>query len=654
MKYRSEVDGLRALAVVSVILFHAGVTFVPGGFLGVDVFFVISGFLITRILVDELDSAQFSITGFYERRCRRILPALFFVLLSTAIASFALTTQSQFKDFSQSLVAVGAFSSNVLFWLDSGYFDSSSELKPLLHTWSLGVEEHYYIVVPVLLYFIFKYAKDYLFWIFVFLVTLSFLLTQIINNTDPNANFYLLPTRAWELGVGSLAALIDRRHQCSDNNFIASLSLALIVGSIVLIDDSYIVPGVTTVVPVVATGLILLFARTNTAVGKLLSLKWIVGIGLLSYSAYLWHHPLFAFARLTSVEEPGRETLLLLSGATFILAYISWKFIEVPFRDRKRFSTQFITKFSITGLFITIAFGLISAKFYTDIPTGKLNPLEVNVGDYNRDNIQLRKESWEPLRSLTRDPNYAYVNNTVDKNNWFDLENKKNKLLIVGNSQSKDIYNMFRGSEIAQHFQIARFGAQIRDIKFGDSFFDSENYRNAELVVIATQYSGDDLLNLEYIIKQIVSDNKKIAILTAISEFPDYLHGAVTLADRVIAENYRELTIENLSVSVNQAYYKSRDERIKSSKSQKINIQIKDIASRYDSILLLERDNYLCDTSIKQCYAVDDNLNKHFFDYRHHTLRGAQFFGDKIDELGWAKSLTEHLKSVDNGARVND
>lgn len=654
MKYRSEVDGLRALAVVAVILFHAGVAFVPGGFLGVDVFFVISGFLITRILVDELVSAQFSIIGFYERRCRRILPALFFVLLSTTIASFALNTQSQFKDFSQTLVAVGAFSSNVLFWLDSGYFDSSSELKPLLHTWSLGVEEHYYIVVPVLLYFIFKYAKTYLFWIFVFLVILSFLLTQIIGNTDPNANFYLLPTRAWELGVGSLAALIDRRHQCSDNNFIASLSLTLIVGSFAIIDDSYITPGVTTIVPVVATGAILLFARSNTAVGKLLSLKWIVGIGLLSYSAYLWHHPLFAFARLTSVDGPGRGTLLLLSGVTFILAYISWKFIEVPFRDRKRFSTQFVTKFSITGLFTIIAFGLIGAKFYTDIPTGKLNPLEVDLGDYNRDNVQLRKESWEPLRSLTQDPSYAYVNNTVDNSNWFDLENKKNKLLIVGNSQSKDIYNMFRVSEIAQHFQIARFGVQIRDLKSGDGFFDSENYRNAELIVIATQYSRDDLLNLEHIIKQIASDNKNIAILTAISEFPDYVHGAATLADRVIAENYQKLTIENLSERVNQVYYKSRVSRLKSSKSQKINMQIKDIVSRYDNVLLLERDSYLCDTSIKQCYAVDDNLNKYFFDYRHHTLKGAQFFGRRIDQLGWARNLMKHLKNVDDGARVNE
>ena len=246
------------------------------------------------------------------------------------------------------------------------------------------------------------------------------------------------------------------------------------------------------------------------------------------------------------------------------------------------------------------------------------------------------------------------MNNAADNNNWFDLENKKNKLLIVGNSQSKDIYNMFRGSEIAQYFQIARFGAQIRDLKSGDSFFDSANYRNAELVVIATQYSGDDLLNLEYITKQIISDDKKVAILTAISEFPDYLHGAATLADRVIAENYQKLTIKNLSESVNQAYYKSRAGRINSSKSQKINIQIKDIVSRYDNVLLLERDNYLCDTSIERCYAVDDNLNKHFFDYRHHTLRGAQFFGERIDELGWARSLIEHLKGVDNGARVNE
>ena len=338
MKYRPEIDGLRAMAVLPVILFHAGFELFSGGFVGVDVFFVISGYLITTtILIEEIENKRFSIVNFYERRARRILPALFFVMLICIPFAWLWMLPNQMKDFSQSLVAVSLFASNIFFWRESGYFAAAAEEKPLLHTWSLAVEEQYYLLFPIFLILAWRFGKNRVFWMIVLMAAISLLLSEWGWRNKATANFYLAPTRAWELFAGSIAAFVVHK-QVKKNNFLATLGLAAIVFSIFFYDENTPFPSVYALAPVLGVVFLVLYADKETIAAKLLSTKGLIGIGLISYSAYLWHQPLFAFARIRSIEHPSVLLMSALSLISFVLAYFSWRYIEKPFRDKNMLS----------------------------------------------------------------------------------------------------------------------------------------------------------------------------------------------------------------------------------------------------------------------------------------------------------------------------
>jgi peptidoglycan/LPS O-acetylase OafA/YrhL len=365
MEYRKEIDGLRAVAVLPVILFHAGFQVFSGGFVGVDVFFVISGYLITSILLAEIQSGEFSLVNFYERRARRILPALFVTMFVSIFVSWFWLLPRDMQSFSQSLVAVSIFSSNILFWLTSGYFDSTSELKPLLHTWSLAVEEQYYLIFPLFLMLIWKIGKKYLASILTVVAVISIALAQycLMNNQTQTA-FYLLPTRGWELLMGSLVALFlfnSPRYIPNEkaSQIGAGVGLTLLCYAIFAFSKQTPFPGFYALVPTLGTALIIIFATEQTIVGKLLSNRAFVGIGLISYSAYLWHQPLFAFARHFFVDEPGQLLLGGLTLVTIVIAYCSWKYVEKPFRDKQRFSRKSIFIYSVFGSLVFISFGLV-------------------------------------------------------------------------------------------------------------------------------------------------------------------------------------------------------------------------------------------------------------------------------------------------------
>jgi len=334
LKYRPEIDGLRALAVVPVILFHAGFELFSGGFVGVDVFFVISGYLITTILIEDIENNRFSIVNFYERRARRILPALFFVMFACIPFAWMWMLPGQLRDFSQSLMAVGLFSSNILFWLESGYFEPAAEAKPLLHTWSLAVEEQYYVLFPIFLFFAWRFGKNRVFFIIVILAAISLGLSEWGWRNQAAANFYLAPTRAWELFAGSLAAFVVLKRGVQSNNTLSLIGLAAILFAILAYDESTPFPSLYALVPVAGVALLVLFAGAETLAAKLLSTRFFVALGLISYSAYLWHQPLFAFARMRLSENPSSEFMLLLSILSIVLAIFSWRYIEKPFRDK--------------------------------------------------------------------------------------------------------------------------------------------------------------------------------------------------------------------------------------------------------------------------------------------------------------------------------
>lgn len=350
MSYRKEIDGLRALAVISVILYHAGFKAFSGGFVGVDIFFVISGYLIARIIFLELESKKFSIFTFYERRTRRILPALFVVMLACLPFAWFWLLPKDMKEFSQSLVAINFWSSNFLFLQQIGYFEPAAELKPLLHTWSLALEEQYYLFFSIFALFTWKYGKKCIITLLVLIYLISIIFAQWGSITHPMSAFYLLPSRIWEFINGVLVALyLSHKTSFPPSKFASEtgsiLGLIILIYSIFLFDKTTPSPSFYTLLPTTGAALIITFSNNNTFIGKILGSKIPSKIGLISYSAYLWHQPIFAFVNHRGILEPGQIIYYALITLTFTLAFFSWRFIEIPFRNtntitRKNFSSS--------------------------------------------------------------------------------------------------------------------------------------------------------------------------------------------------------------------------------------------------------------------------------------------------------------------------
>jgi peptidoglycan/LPS O-acetylase OafA/YrhL len=334
MKYRAEIDGLRALAVVPVVFFHAGFEPFSAGFIGVDIFFVISGYLITSLLIADLKNGCLSLSDFYERRARRLLPALFLVMTVCIPFSWVLMSPNQMKDFCQSLVAVSVFSANILFYEESGYFDALSEEKPLLHTWSLAVEEQYYLIFPVLLLITWRSSETRALWVLILLSSISFGLSEWAWRNQPSMNFYFIFTRAWEIFAGSLAAFVVQQRGVKANNTLSVIGIFLIALAFIVYDDTTPFPSVFTLVPVIGVVLLIMYAEKKTFVAQILGSKLFVGVGLISYSAYLWHQPLFAFARIKLHEAPSVLSMLMLSLLSFVLAYLSWHLLRNRFVEK--------------------------------------------------------------------------------------------------------------------------------------------------------------------------------------------------------------------------------------------------------------------------------------------------------------------------------
>ena len=362
--YRPEIDGLRAIAVVAVVLFHTNLGMATGGYIGVDVFFVISGYLISLIILREVGEGRFTFLGFYERRIRRIFPALFIVLVTITVAAWFILPPEQMQTYGQSLVATTAFASNVFFWLKSGYFGGDAELFPLTHMWSLSVEEQYYVVFPFLA-LIAAWGRPRLLNALMAVVLLASLaLCLVYAPRDQMLAFFLTPMRAWELMFGVFIAMHERRWRPAlaqvrfATTTVEVAALAMIMVPIFLYDSTTQFPGWSAIPPVLGTALLILLSRPETLVGRILASRGFVFIGLLSYSAYLWHQPLYALSRMQGLTEAGWPTYAVLIVLTFVLAWLSLKFIEAPFRDRRRFTrTQIYAGFTI-GSALLIGFGL--------------------------------------------------------------------------------------------------------------------------------------------------------------------------------------------------------------------------------------------------------------------------------------------------------
>jgi len=444
--YRSEIDGLRAFAVLAVILYHAkielfGQNFFEGGFIGVDIFFVISGYLITSIILKELvTTGKFSFKYFYERRVRRILPALLFVMLVSLPFAWIYLLPISFIDFSKSILYSLGFSSNFYFHFSGQEYGAESGLlTPFLHTWSLSVEEQYYILFPILLFIIFRYLKKYIILILIISFAGSLGLAEWASRNYHSLNFYILPTRVWELLAGSILAHseIYLNHRSKNkilNLILPTIGFFLIGYSFLFFDDEMLHPSIYTLLPITGACLIIWFSENNEPLSKILSFKPIVGIGLISYSLYLWHYPIFAFSDIIELTKDDIYKKILLGLVILLLSIISYYFIERPARNKNNnFSLIF-------GLLIFI-FLIILVFNYVSVE---------NKGFEKRKHISkiFKKTTINPGDLLST----VTGKNFISKNIKFSYSPNNTNLILVGDSHAKSLsYNLFNRTNMNKY-----------------------------------------------------------------------------------------------------------------------------------------------------------------------------------------------------------
>jgi peptidoglycan/LPS O-acetylase OafA/YrhL len=631
MKYRSEIDGLRAIAIIPVVLFHAGIAGFSGGFVGVDVFFVLSGYLITGILIREAEGGTFSILNFYERRARRILPALFAVMLVCIPFARSWMEIIDFRNFGESLTAVSLFASNFLFWLESDYFGGDAEQKPLLHTWSLAVEEQYYIVFPVLLILIWRYRRGALPWVLAALTLISLGIAEWSWRNAPMANFYLFPSRAWEILAGSLCAWAQWRGGVRRHGGLAWLGLAMILAAIFFFDENTPFPSLLALLPVLGTALIVRYGTGGAGPARLLSTRAMVGIGLISYSTYLVHQPLLAFTRIISLAQPSIWLMAGMAALSFPLGWLSWRFVERPFRRRgpgaiwpgRRFLAA-----STVGLVCFAAFGVA-----VHLKPRAISPLIIT--DTLIDKEEARSATWN---ALLRNPRMA------DELSRFAPrpEGGVVNVLVIGDSHSKDLMNalelnkdLFSGFAFRQagingycYDQVGALGPAPVDVQacvrgFVDEFADKTH--NADWILLSVRWTSRSYI-IDYMAEMIAafqSEGYKVAIAGSTPEFYD----SAKFMRRILAGGPLG------KAEIDALFTASLDQKIVD-----LNTRIRTIAEGAGAVYL-DKFAFSCAGTPRVCEAVTEDLRPLRYDYGHWTLAGADRFAERMAEIDWLAPL---------------
>ena len=367
LNYRADIDGLRAIAVLGVVLFHYRLG-LPGGFVGVDVFFVISGYLITSIILKDIEAGCFSLTSFWDRRIRRIFPALFAVILATSLVGWFVLLPTDLGDFGKSIAAQTVFGGNMFFWWNAGYFDTSAATKPLLHTWSLAVEEQYYLLVPLLALFGATATRKSLGKALAIVFLLSLPLCLVLTCRAPDSAFYLLPARAWELAIGGLLSVLPPMGQSRRvGRMVGYAGLAAVLGSFFLINHKTPFPGTAALLPTLGTAALIWangYLPFSSSAARLLSFRPLVFVGKISYSLYLWHWPVLVYAEYLSSGLLRWYVRVMLVGISVALAVLSWRFVETPVRTRGLLPTrQALFRFAVAVSCCYLCLGIFVSNF---------------------------------------------------------------------------------------------------------------------------------------------------------------------------------------------------------------------------------------------------------------------------------------------------
>ena len=615
INYRPEIDGLRAIAVSSVVLYHTQINLFDrqpftGGFIGVDIFFVISGYLITSIIFKELvTTGTFSFKYFYERRIRRLLPALSFVMLASFPIAWLYLPPSQLVEFSKSILYSLGFSSNFYFHFSGLNYNAWEGLFiPFLHSWSLSVEEQYYILFPAFFFIIFKYFRKLILPFLIFSFVISLMMAEFWNKSHPSSTFYFIHTRIWELSAGAILAYLEikRGHRCNDQllNLIFSIIGLFLIGLsfIKIFNHDTPHPSLYTLIPVIGVCLIIWFSNKKIIVTNLLSSKIFVGIGLISYSLYLWHYPIFSFAKISGLVSGSFKFKILLAIVTLAISIISFFLVEKNFRNKKLNFIKVLKLLSITSfIIILINFIIIKNNGFPD----RFKNLKLLNENYNVDNFYLA-ENRIPKINLSKS---KFIKG-------------KTKVLIIGNSHADDLHNAFFSNRnlFSNYDFVKSTEYKLKYIK------NSYLIKEADIIVFSFRWNDD---RINYIFKstipELLKNNKKIVITSRTNEYKVRSKMYTLLDEKILFENQN---IEYFGLK--NIYFKNR---LLNSNS-KINLKLKKLAKK-NNLIFLNKEDYLCNVSKKECDYVTNDGYKIFYDYGHYTLEGAKYFGQKIHKMNW-------------------
>ena len=628
INYRPEIDGLRAIAVTVVIFYHAQIqlfNYKPfsGGFIGVDIFFVISGYLITSIILKEVfTTGKFSFAKFYERRVRRILPALLLIMSASLPLAWIFFLPTSFVDFSKSILYSLGFGSNFYFHFSGEEYGAiSGFFKPMLHTWSLSVEEQYYILFPIILLISLRFFKTYLILILFIGFFLSLIIADWGSKNYPSFTFYILPTRGWELIAGSILAYYELKlgHRSQNkilNNFMPSIGLILILISVFLFNDKIFHPSFITFMPIAGVCLIIWFSNKKEFITNILSSKIFVSIGLISYSLYLWHYPIFAYARITDFIQGDIFKKIFIALIIIILSILSYFFVERPARNKKN---QFKFILSIISFFYLF---LIISNFLIIKNDGYKSQRDINNTIINLDNAGLLIKSMEHVNSK------SFKEKIISS---FLVKDNTKKVLIVGDSHSAMMYNVFNLNK--NLFENYRFGQiKLNPIDNHNKLFNDKRYIYSDIIIFNYRFSNEKFNFIKDLIPKIT--DKKIIIMSKSNEYKNFFkrkpYFNLTLADTYILDNNIKKINQKEINEINRLYF---DNRVQNS-FENINLKIQNYANK-NNISYLEKQKFLCNKMKKICYSITKNGKKIFYDADHFTLEGAKFFGELIHKLNW-------------------
>ena len=615
--YRPEIDGLRALAVTAVVLFHSevlifGEKVFNGGFIGVDIFFVISGYLISGIILGELHlSNNFKFFHFLEKRARRLLPALFtFILISIPFAFYNLS-QIYFDEFIDSVYSAITFISNIYYYHNSEYFDAPYNLKPLLHTWSLSIEIQFYFFFPLLIILFWRKIK-LLLLILSILILFNILLVQfggnltihypfvesefVFFNPPVLGTFFWTTSRIWEFIFGALIFILSTKYKIRSNALVSTFGLLLIILSFFIFYLDVNNPSLITLLPIIGTSLILVESKKENIVINILQNKYLVFIGLISYSTYLFHFLIFSFYEGLMIDNVKNDLYIkiLLIILSYILGYISFRFIEIPFRRKNYKAFNYFYYF----IFIICLLILIFGYFLNEIKKKSSSNIYLNYPNINFEILPLDYKKDFELKS-------------------FSSKNKR-KFLIIGDSHAFDFYKILESNTKLNNenefkyldYEIYNYLNNIKEIELQVIFKESE------FVILTSDYIQKDIIILENVINNLKSKNKKIILS---SHTADYNVIEVPLVDILL----RTKKILNKVEMEKKLFLSLNQRKIKESK------KIKEIANK-NEVIYFNKLLYACDLPKKICFATDKTNNLINYDKTHIGIHGAKFFGESF------------------------